>query len=148
MALGIEIKVGLGVVLAGALGFLVLSDNDDSMIEYLYVDQVMEDPASYQGREIQVHGVVVEGSVQKKKETSGDYLFVIERNNKRLQIHYTDVVPDTFAEGGEVVLTGRLDGSSSRFEATVMTAKCPSKYEEDAMAAAEKEAERSGAKRS
>ena len=136
MAIRIEVKIGLGVVLASALGFLILSDTEESLIEYMYVDQVMEDVDKFVGREIQVHGVVVTGSVQQKKETSGDYLFTIERNGQRLLVHYSDVVPDTFAEGGEVVLTGRLAPEGSRFEATQMTAKCPSKYEEDPMAGA------------
>jgi cytochrome c biogenesis factor len=37
------------------------------------------------------------------------------------------VVPDTFKDDSEVVLTGRL--TSEGFKATDMTAKCPSKYE-------------------
>ena len=39
---------------------------------------------------------------------------------------------DTFAEGGEVVLTGTLQ--DGRFESDEMAAKCPSKYEEQASA--------------
>jgi cytochrome c-type biogenesis protein CcmE len=142
MALGIEVKIGLGIVLLSSVGFLVLSDisgSEESILEYVYVDQVMAEPDRFKDREFQVHGIVVVGSVKQKKDTPGDYLFVIERNGERVQVHYADVVPDTFAEGGEVVLTGRLDASGKRFEATEMTAKCPSKYEEDEMAGGRKQ---------
>ena len=47
-----------------------------------------------------------------------------------LKVIYDDMLPDTFAEGGEVVLTGELEPSATVFRASEMTAKCPSKYEE------------------
>lgn len=79
-----------------------------------------------------VHGIVVEGSIQQKKGTTGDYRFVIEHGGQRLSVHFTNIPPDTFQEGGEVVLTGRLDAAGEVFESEEMSAKCPSKYEEEA----------------
>lgn len=131
MALGTGTKIGLGVVLAGAIGFLVFSDTGEGVLEYMYVDKLLATPDKYQGRAIKVHGTVVEGSISKKKGTTGDYHFVIEHEGERLAVHYTNIPPDTFQEGGEVILTGRLNGAGDLFETDEMSAKCPSKYEEE-----------------
>jgi cytochrome c-type biogenesis protein CcmE len=129
MALGFGTKIGIGVVLVGALSYLVLSDTGEGVLEYLYVDKLMAAPAKYENRTIKVHGVVVAKSIERKKGTTGDLRFVIEHGGERLPVHYTNIPPDTFQEEGEVVLTGRLvDGV---FESDEMSAKCPSKYEEE-----------------
>ena len=44
---------------------------------------------------------------------------------------YTGIVPDTFKDGAEVVLTGRLGPDGFQVEPNGVTAKCPSKYEAD-----------------
>lgn len=131
MALNTSSTIGLGVVLAGAIGYLVLSDSGEGVLEYVYVDKVMAAPDKYTGRMIKVHGTVVEGTVKKKKGTTGDYHFVIENEGERLAVHYTNIPPDTFKEGGEVILTGRLSEAGDLFESDEMSAKCPSKYEEE-----------------
>ncbi len=130
MALSTTTKIGLGVVVAGALAFLVLSDTGEGVLEYMYVDKVVDTPDRYKGRTIKVHGTVVEGSIQKKKGDDGDFRFVIQHEGKTLAVHYTNIPPDTFQEGGEVILTGRLDDNGTMFESDEMSAKCPSKYEE------------------
>lgn len=131
MALGTGTKVALGVVLAGAVGVLILSDRGEGVLEYLYVEQVMEQPSEYQGRTIRVHGTVVEGSIKKKRGSTGDYYFVVEHGGEKLAVHFTNIPPDTFQEGGEVILTGRLNQKGDTFESDEMSAKCPSKYEEE-----------------
>ena len=78
-----------------------------------------------------MHGTVVDGSISKKKGTTGDYRFIIESQGERLAVHFTNIPPDTFQEGGEVVLTGRLTEGGKLFESDEMSAKCPSKYEEE-----------------
>jgi len=47
---------------------------------------------------------------------------------------YTGITPDTFVNDSEVVLTGTL--APDGFHATNMTAKCPSKYEPQAVGTA------------
>lgn len=123
----------VGAALAGAIAFLVLgpSGETEGVLEYVYVDQVVDRISEFGDREFKVHGVVVAGSVKQKKNSSGDYLFEIEHEGKRLKVHYMDMVPDTFAEGGEVVLTGRLNSAGDTVESSEMSAKCPSKYEEE-----------------
>jgi len=133
MALDTKTKVALGVVLAGAVSFLVFSDTGEGVLEYVYVDKVASDVEYYSGRTIKVHGTVVEGSVRKKKGETGDYHFVIHHGGKQLPVHFTNIPPDTFQEGGEVILTGRIGSDGRTFESDEMSAKCPSKYEEEQM---------------
>jgi cytochrome c-type biogenesis protein CcmE len=131
MALETGAKIGLGVVLAGAVGYLVFSDTGEGVLDHVEADQVVAAPDQYQGREIKVYGIVVEGSIKQKKGQNADYLFEIEHNGKRLKVHFTDMVPDTFQEGGEVQLTGHLNAAGDTIESNEMSAKCPSKYEEE-----------------
>jgi len=130
MALSLGSKIGIGIVVAGAIGYLALSDPGEGVLEYVYAEKVVATPAKYQGRTIQVHGTVVEGTITKSRST-GDRKFTIESAGERLNVHFTNIPPDTFQEGGEVVLTGRLDESGTLFESDEMSAKCPSKYEEE-----------------
>ena len=136
MALGTGTKIGLGVVIAGAIAVMVALDPGEGVLEYLYVEQVVqkmaENPKHFQGRTIKVHGTVVEGTVKKSKQT-GDYRFTVEHGGKRVDVHFTNIPPDTFQEGG-VVLVGHFDDSGQVFESDDMNAKCPSKYENEAKA--------------
>jgi cytochrome c-type biogenesis protein CcmE len=137
MALGTGTKIGLGVVLAGAIAVMVALDPGEGVLEYLYVDQVVEkmaeNPKHFAGRTIKVHGLVVEGSVKKSNKT-GDYRFKVEHGGQRIDVHFTNIPPDTFQEGGEVVLVGSFDDAGKTFESEEMNAKCPSKYENETKA--------------
>jgi cytochrome c-type biogenesis protein CcmE len=130
MALTKGTQFGIGAVILGAVAFLILSAPDEGVLEYVYVDKVVEAPEDFVGRDFKVHGNVVEGSLHQDSD-DGEYHFVIEFKGKRLAVVYDDLLPDTFAEGGEVVLTGRLDDGGTLLRSSEMTAKCPSKYEEE-----------------
>jgi cytochrome c-type biogenesis protein CcmE len=134
MALPLATKAVLGLAVAGAIAFLVLSDDGEGVLEYVYADKVVQTPDEYTGRTIKVHGTVVPGTIRQKVGSSGDYTFEIESEGERMAVHFTNMVPDTFAEGGEVVLTGQLATAGGTFESDEMAAKCPSKYEEEPMA--------------
>jgi cytochrome c-type biogenesis protein CcmE len=120
-------KVGAtGVILAVAFGVLLYSSLGESLQYYKYVDEVMAEPAAWQGKHLQVHGYVVPGSIARKPD-SLEWRFDLQRNGKVIRAYYTGVVPDTFKAESEVVLTGTLKDEG--FHATDMTAKCPSKYD-------------------
>jgi cytochrome c-type biogenesis protein CcmE len=120
-------KIGLsGVVLATAFGVLLYSSLGESLQYYKYVDEVMAEPATWHGKNLQVHGIVVPDSIARKPD-SLEWRFDLQRNGKVLRAYYTGIVPDTFKAESEVVLTGTMDDKG--FHATEMTAKCPSKYD-------------------
>lgn len=136
MALPLGTKIVIGAVIGAAALYLVTAGGEtEGVLEYVYVEKVVTAPEKYTGRTIKVHGTVVPGTVRQKVGSSGDYTFEIEREGQRLAVHYTNMVPDTFAEGGEVVLTGQLSPAGDRFDSDDMAAKCPSKYEETPTAA-------------
>ena len=123
------VKIGATtLVLLTAFGVLLFTTMGESMQYYKYVDEVMAQPDAWHGKKLQVHGYVVPGSRMIKPD-SLDYSFDLHRNGKTIRAYYTGVVPDTFKDNAEVVLTGELTTDGS-FHATEMTAKCPSKYEE------------------
>jgi cytochrome c-type biogenesis protein CcmE len=122
-------KVGLTtLILATAFGVLLYTTLGESMQYYKFVDEVLAEPQAWQDKTLQVHGYVVPKSIGRKRD-SLEYQFDIERNGKTLRAYYTGIVPDTFKDESEVVLTGRL-AENGTFVATEMSAKCPSKYEE------------------
>src|SRR5262245_22120815 len=121
-------KIGVtSLVLLTAFGILLYTTLGESMQYYKYVDEVMVEPQAWHGKPLQVHDYVVKGSIGRKRDAL-EYQFDIQRNGKTLRAYYTGVVPDTFKDDSEVVLTGQL--TDQGFMATDMTAKCPSKYEE------------------
>jgi cytochrome c-type biogenesis protein CcmE len=116
------------LVLLTAFGVLLYTTMGESMQYYKYVDEVVVEPQAWHGKKLQVHGNVVPGS-RMMKPASLDYAVELQRNGKTIKAFYTGVVPDTFKDDAEVVLTGELKPDGT-FHATEMTAKCPSKYEE------------------
>jgi len=120
-------KIGAtSIVLVAAFGTLLYSTLGESMQYYKYVDEVMAQPTAWEGKKLQVHGNVVPKSIF-RKANSLDYRFDLQRNGKTIRAYYSGIVPDTFKDDSEVVLTGHL--TSDGFMATDMTAKCPSKYD-------------------
>ena len=120
-------KIGVtSLVLLTAFGVLLYTTLGESMQYYKYVDEVVAQPDTWKDKNLQVHGNVVPGTIFRKKD-SLEWRFDIQRNGQTLRASYTGIVPDTFKDDSEVVLTGRL--TPEGFMATEMTAKCPSKYE-------------------
>lgn len=120
-------KIGAtSIVLVAAFGMLLYSTLGESMQYYKYVDEVVAQPSVWEGKKLQVHGYVVPGSIGRKRD-SREYVFDLQRNGKVIRAYYSGIVPDTFKNDAEVVLTGHL--TKDGFMANEMTAKCPSKYE-------------------
>ena len=120
-------KIGVTtLVLATVFGVLLYTTLGESMQYYKYVDEVVGSQTDWSGKRLQVHGYVVPGSIGKKANAL-EYRFDIQRNGKTMRAFYTGIVPDTFKDDSEVVLTGVL--TKEGFMANDMTAKCPSKYE-------------------
>jgi cytochrome c-type biogenesis protein CcmE len=130
MALSNTSMTIIGGLIGVAVAVLIASAPDEGMLDYVYVDAVVDSPGEYADRDIQIHGVVVTDSLA-QDESSGDYHFVVEYRGRRLPVVFDGQLPDTFAEGGEVVATGRLDDEGRTFHSSEMSAKCPSKYEEE-----------------
>jgi cytochrome c-type biogenesis protein CcmE len=122
-------KIGATVmVIALALAALMYSTLDQAAEYYKHVDEVMVDPAAWRGKPLQLHGFVVDKSIERRPDTL-EYRFRIESKGKVVQAHYTGIVPDTFKHGSEVVLKGTLGPEGFSVAPNGVVAKCPSKYE-------------------
>jgi cytochrome c-type biogenesis protein CcmE len=116
------------VVLVGAIGGLMYASLAEDTQYYKHVDEVMVDPAAWQGKKLQLHGFVVDKSIMRRPD-SLDYIFKVHSNGHVVNARYTGVVPDTFKDGSEVVIKGTLATDGFHVEPNGVMAKCPSKYD-------------------
>ena len=91
----------------------------------------MVQPDVWYGKPLQIHGFAK--NIGRKRD-SLEYRFEMHNKGQVVLASYTGIVPDTFKNDSEVVLEGTLGPDG--FQATGMTAKCPSKYEPQAGAGA------------
>ena len=114
------------VVLTGAFIGLMWTTMADGTAYYMHVDEVMVEPEAWHGKRLQVHGYAESVGVRRK---TMDYRFNITNNGYVVHAEYTGIVPDTFQNDAEVVVSGRLDGNTLIVDPNGIMAKCPSKYE-------------------
>ena len=98
----------------------------DGMAYYMHVDEVMVEPDAWHGKRLQIHGYAENIGVRPK---TMEYRFDIKHNGQVVRAEYTGIVPDTFQNDAEVVVSGRLEGHTLIVEPNGIMAKCPSKYE-------------------
>ena len=116
------------VILGGVLIGLMYTTVSEGAQYYKHVDEVMTSPEQWYGKNMQLHGYVVDGSILQRPNTL-DYRFKLKSGEATVLADYTGIVPDTFKDGAEVVLTGRLGPDGFKVVPGGVTAKCPSKYE-------------------
>jgi cytochrome c-type biogenesis protein CcmE len=112
-----------------ALSGLLYSSLSEGTAFYKNVDEVLGQEA-WHGKPLNLHGYVVEKSIMRRPDTL-DYRFDVQNNGKVVSVTYTGVVPDTFKDGAEVLLKGRLTPHGFTVDPNGVVAKCPSKYEEE-----------------
>jgi cytochrome c-type biogenesis protein CcmE len=126
-----RIKIALTVaVVGGGVGYMIYTTvSSGTALEYFkHVDEVVTEPSRWKDQRLQVHGNVVAGSVLKRPGAL-DYRFALHRGGHWLDVTYSGIVPDNFKDCAELVVKGKLVGAH-RFLANEISAKCPSKYDE------------------
>ncbi|MBT6973095.1 MAG: hypothetical protein HOA04_08345 [Euryarchaeota archaeon] len=117
--------LGAGCIALLALSAtLFLSEPTPSMA----VDELMKSPSKYDGEELSIRGVVVNGSYD-----SQNLLFSLEGADYNLSVDARDAaIPQAFGEGLTILVDGTLvkKGGLWVLEADLLTVGCPSKYEE------------------
>ena len=121
------------LVLVGVVGYLAVTGMKDSMMYYYTPDElaakITADPTAHR-MGAKVGGRVVPGSV-KFDPTTLDLRFTvvdIASGRTTFPVHYVGPLPDTFEEGRDVVVEGKLTEAGT-FEATTVLTKCGSRYE-------------------
>jgi cytochrome c-type biogenesis protein CcmE len=127
----IGLLLGL-LVVAGAVVGVALFGFKEAAIYALPADQVVARADELAGRRVRVEGELVPGTLAKRDEPC-EYRFRMHAAGTELQVRYPQcVVPDTFRdrpEGGvQVTVEGSLE-KSGEFKATLVMAKCTSKYD-------------------
>lgn len=121
------------VFLVGVVGYLMVTGMKDSMTYYYTPDELAAKLAADPGvREtgVKVGGRVVPGTVRFDARTLELRFTVtdIATGKTTFPVRYEGPVPDTFQEGRDVVVTGRLSEAGT-LEATEVLTKCGSRYE-------------------
>lgn len=122
-----------GVLLAGVVGYLMVTGMRDSMVYYYtpaeLVAKSVADPSVHE-LGVKVGGRVVPGTVRFDPKTLDLRFDVVDiaTGRARFPVQYQGPLPDTFEEGRDVVVEGRLT-SAGLFEATTVLTKCGSRYE-------------------
>lgn len=115
-------------VIASLISWLVFAGVKDSMVYYITVDELLEDIPDIYGQKVRVSGTVVNGSIQ--NEVDDSLRFTIEAGEGSLDVEYDGIIPDIFTDGVEAVVEGKLSVDNV-FEADLLLAKCPTKYESE-----------------
>jgi cytochrome c-type biogenesis protein CcmE len=125
------VKIALtSIVLAVAFGGLLYQTMGEATEYYKHVDEVMVDPEPWYGKKLQLHGFAKQVT---RKPSSLEYRFQVESNGEAVTATYKGVVPDTFKDDAEVVLKGTLSPEGFVVSPNGVMAKCPSKYEPQAV---------------
>src|SRR5258708_28065371 len=130
------IKIGLtAFVLVGAFATMLWSTLREGAEYYKNVDEVMVNEQVLHDKQLQMHGYVVPNSILVKKSTL-EYKFRVQNNPARapqaggvIDVTYKGILPDTFKDGAEVVLKGKLTPARFHTRPHGGLAQGPSKYE-------------------
>lgn len=127
-------KVLLSVaVIAGGGGMLIYSSLAEADY-YKHVNEVVLAPDRWVEKNLKVHGFVEPGTINERIEGQATVRdFVLQYEGERIRVQHKGPKPDTFRDLAEVVATGTLiaEADGLRLRASELTAKCPSKYEEE-----------------
>jgi cytochrome c-type biogenesis protein CcmE len=120
------ILLGAGILLS--MGFLLVVgvNRPGGFSYYLSVSEFLGQP-DRGGDGFRINGKVDPGSIE-RMPTGEDVTFVVTDGNQSLRVAYHGIIPDTFVDGADVVVEGRLEDDGA-FHAHTLLAKCPSKYE-------------------
>lgn len=127
-------KVLLSVaIIGGGAGMLIYSSLAEADY-YKHVDEVVLAPDRWVDKSLKVHGFVEPGSIHERivgQSTVRD--FILHYEGERIRVQHKGPKPDTFRDAAEVVATGTLlaQADGLQLQASELSAKCPSKYEEE-----------------
>lgn len=96
-----------GLLLAGALGFLVFRGLGDASVYFLTAGEAVEQRETLGERRFRIQGVVVTGSVS---TVSGGVDFRITESGSEVEVTHQGDPPELFQPGIPVVLEGRWEG--------------------------------------
>jgi cytochrome c-type biogenesis protein CcmE len=142
-----------GLLVLGAVVFLIWSSTVANSEFFLTIDELNEKSASVVDRNVRLSGAVIGESIKYDAESltltfeiahvPGDQVLiddegglaealhqaVIDPSRSRMTIEYIGPLPDLLRHEAQAIVTGKL-GEDGVFHADELLLKCPTKYEE------------------
>jgi cytochrome c-type biogenesis protein CcmE len=119
------------LVMAAGLVALFMFGFKDAAVYSVPVDKLLADQGSVNKR-VRIDGELVPGTLARRDQPC-EYRFRVRAEGKELEIRYPQcVIPDTFRDvpqGGVMVTAEGKLLSAGHFEASLILAKCSSKYD-------------------
>ena len=119
-----------GALVLGVAGYLMASSIRDTGVYYLTpteLDAKLATDSTLRNVGVKLGARVVPGTI--KRDAGGrEYSFTITDGARTVPVVYRGLAPDTFTDGVDVVVEGRM-GADGTFRATTLLAKCASRYE-------------------
>jgi|YelNatPaOPRAMG01_1025707.scaffolds.fasta_scaffold171947_1 cytochrome c-type biogenesis protein CcmE len=112
------------VILAVAVGFLLFFTLRSYSVYYYTVSEALERVDSTQGETIGIGGTVLKDSLSRN---GSEWTFALTDGKGVLRVIHEGSVPDSFAEGKDVMIKGKFLGDGFFHSSKILT-KCPSKY--------------------
>ena len=117
------------LILGGAFITLLATSMRENVQFYKHVDEVVPVASEWYGKTLKLQGNVVKGSLNRSTSNSMSYRFDVQYGDSVVTAFYTGLLPDSFSDEAEVVVTGQLTQAGFQVEPDGIMAKCPSKYE-------------------
>ncbi len=119
------------VLLLGGLVYLIASGISQGQTPTLQVGQALDMEAG-ELMKVRIYGKVDPVGIEFHEDRLGVNFIVADQVDPALTmpVAFRGAVPDTFTAGVEVILKGSYDKAKKVFNVTLLTTKCPSKYEE------------------
>ena len=119
-----------GAFVLGTAGYLMASSIDETAQYYLTPTELaskVSDNPRFVNTGVKIGARVVNGTI--KRDPSGRSVgFRMTDGAKEYDVVHTGLIPDTFTDGVDVVVEGRLDPNGT-FQSKILLAKCASRYE-------------------
>ncbi len=120
-----------GVLVLGTAGYLMVSSIDETAQYYLtpteLASKVTENPRFVKNG-VKVGARVVNGTIVRDPSGRSVKFQMTDGAHVYNVVYDQGVIPDTFTDGVDVVVEGRLDANGT-FQAVTLLAKCASRYE-------------------
>jgi cytochrome c-type biogenesis protein CcmE len=119
-----------GALVLGTAGYLMATSIEETGMYYLTPTELatkLDADPGFRSAGVKIGARVVPGSI-KRVPGGKEYAFNVTDGAKVVPVVYRGIAPDTFTDNVDVVVEGRMDADGT-FQATVLLAKCASRYE-------------------
>lgn len=124
----IKLLVG-GVLIVSGLGYLGYLAADANAAYAIGLKQFTDTPETFSGRGLRIAGKTAGGSWKQEGNVHTFVVHDLKTCDVSMPVRYEGTLPDTFRDGGNVIVEGKFDDQGT-FRPTLVMAQCPSKYDE------------------